>query len=91
MLRSDAAGSAMAAPAVGTSTTSMRASIAFPGSAGLRPGTSEPDLRKRQNLRTKCHDRVPPGSPRGSQESSPGRTTAVYRISSTTNPSTGQL
>lgn len=69
VVRSDAAGNEMvAARAVGTSTTSMLASIAFPGSAERQPGTSEPDPRKKQSLRTKCQDRVPPGFPLGSQD-----------------------
>lgn len=68
MVRFDAAGSEMAAPAVGTSTTSTLASTTFPGSAGLQPGPKEPDLRKEQNLRTECRDRIRPGFPLGSQE-----------------------
>ena len=67
MVRFDAAGSETAAPAVGTSTTSTLASTAFRGSAGLQPGTNEPDLRKKQNLRTKFRDRTRPGFPLGSQ------------------------
>ena len=47
MVRFDAVGSETAAPAAGTSTTSTLASTAFPGSAGLLPGTNEPDLRKK--------------------------------------------